>query len=78
MPRYKLLTLAMVSLDNIDSLATALAILARAESVQLKHIDTSVNLFTNAKVSTIHISSSYFWVDKDGILLLSEDLRIRH
>jgi signal transduction histidine kinase len=58
--------------NKIDSVSTALQMLAGANSVQTQNVSTATKLFTSAKASTADFSSSYFWVDKDGKLLWAD------
>jgi signal transduction histidine kinase len=59
-------------INKIDSVTTALEILADANGVQSQNITRAAQLFAKAKASTIDISSSYFWVDRDGTLLWAD------
>jgi len=59
-------------INKVDSVTTALEILAGAQSVQSQNITMASHLFTHAKASTVDIASSYFWIDKDGKLLWAD------
>jgi signal transduction histidine kinase len=58
--------------NKIDSVSTALQILAGAHSVQTQNVTMAAQLFSSAKASTADFASSYFWVDKDGKLLWAD------
>lgn len=59
-------------INKVDSVSTALEILAGAHSVQTQNVTMASQLFTAAKVSTIDFASSYFWVGKDGKLMWAD------
>ena len=59
-------------INKIDSVSTALQMIAASNSVQTHNVSRAAQLFTSAKASTVDFSSSYFWVDKDGKLLWAD------
>ncbi len=55
--------------NKIDALRSNLALLSSICAIQNQDVQTSRKLFSDAQKSTSDITSSYFWVDKDGKLL---------
>jgi signal transduction histidine kinase len=55
--------------NNIEAVRTNLALLSSISSIQNQDIESSKELFSNAQETTSNITSSYFWLDKDGKLL---------
>ena len=54
-----------------------LVLLSSVPAIQNQDLETSKKLFTDAQESTSDITSSYFWVDKNGKLLWANALKIR-
>jgi signal transduction histidine kinase len=55
--------------NKIGAVRSNLALLSTIPAIQNQNIETSKNLFSDAQESTSDITSSYFWVGKDGKLL---------
>jgi signal transduction histidine kinase len=55
--------------NKIDAIRSNLALLSSVPAIQNQDVETSKKLFSDAQKSTSDITSSYFWVDKDGKLL---------
>jgi signal transduction histidine kinase len=55
--------------NKIDAVRSNIALLSTMPSIQNQDVDSSKRLFSDAQKSTSDITSSYFWVDKDGKLL---------
>jgi signal transduction histidine kinase len=58
------------NLNNyIEAVRSNLALLSNIPTIQNQDIESSKELFSNAQETTSNITSSYFWLDKDGKLL---------
>ena len=55
--------------NNIEAVRSNLALLSSIPMIQNQNIQSSKALFSVAQETTSNITSSYFWVDKDGKLL---------
>ena len=55
--------------NNIEAVRSNLALLSSIPMIQNQDIQSSKALFSVAQETTSNITSSYFWVDKDGKLL---------
>jgi C4-dicarboxylate-specific signal transduction histidine kinase len=55
--------------NKIGAVRSNLALLSTIPAIQNQNIETSKNLFSDAQESTSDITSSYFWVGKDGKLI---------
>jgi signal transduction histidine kinase len=55
--------------NKIGAVRSNLALLSTIPAIQNQDIENSKKLFSNAQKSTSDITSSYFWIDKDGKLL---------
>ena len=55
--------------NKIGAVRSNLALLSTIPSIQNQDIENSKKLFSDAQKSTSDITSSYFWIDKDGKLL---------
>jgi signal transduction histidine kinase len=55
--------------NKIDAVRTNLALLSSIPAIQNQDLEPAKKLFSDAQRSTSDITSSYFWVDKDGKLL---------
>jgi signal transduction histidine kinase len=56
-------------INNIEAVRSNLALLAGIPAIQNQDVESSKELFSDAQETTSNISSSYFWLDKDGKLL---------
>ncbi|MDQ3969137.1 MAG: hypothetical protein M3275_12170, partial [Thermoproteota archaeon] len=56
-------------INNIGAVRSNLALLSSIPVIQNQDVESSKELFSNAQETTTNISSSYFWLDKDGKLL---------
>jgi signal transduction histidine kinase len=56
-------------INNIEAVRSNLALLSGVPVIQNQDVESSKELFSDAQESTSNISSSYFWLDKDGKLL---------
>lgn len=58
------------NLNNyIEAVRSNLALLSNIPAIQNQDLEVSKELFSNAQETTSNITSSYFWLDKDGKLL---------
>ena len=58
------------NLNNyIEAVRSNLALLSNIPAIQNQDLESSKELFSNAQETTSNITSSYFWLDKDGKLL---------
>jgi signal transduction histidine kinase len=55
--------------NNIEGVRSILALLSGIPAIQNQDLESSKKLFSDAQKSTSNITSSYFWLDKDGKLL---------
>ena len=55
--------------NNIEAVRSNLALLSSIPAIQNQDIEGSKALFSDAQETTSNITSSYFWIDKDGKLL---------
>lgn len=55
--------------NNIEAVGSILALLASIPAIQNQDLESSKELFSDAQQTTSNITSSYFWLDKDGKLL---------
>jgi signal transduction histidine kinase len=55
--------------NNIQAVSSNLALLSSIPAIQNQDLESSKELFSNAQETTSNITSSYFWLDKDGKLL---------
>ena len=55
--------------NNIEAVSSNLALLSDIPAVQNRDPESSKELFSDAQGTTSNITSSYFWLDKDGRLL---------
>ena len=55
--------------NNIEAVRSILALLAGIPAIQNQDLESSKELFSDAQKTTSNITSSYFWLDKDGRLL---------
>jgi signal transduction histidine kinase len=55
--------------SNIEAVRSNLALLSSIPAIQNQDIESSKPLFSDAQETTTNITSSYFWIDKDGKLL---------
>jgi signal transduction histidine kinase len=55
--------------NKIDAVRSNLALLSSIHAIQNQDVETAKKLFSDAQKSTSDITSSYFWLDKDGKLL---------
>jgi signal transduction histidine kinase len=55
--------------NKIDAVRSNLALLSSIRAIQNQDMESSKKLFSDAQKSTSDITSSYFWLDKDGKLL---------
>jgi signal transduction histidine kinase len=55
--------------NKIGAVRSNLALLSTVPAIQSQNIETSKRLFSDAQKPTSDITSSYFWIDKDGKLL---------
>jgi signal transduction histidine kinase len=55
--------------NNIEAVRSNLALLSSIPAIQNQDIESSKALFSDAQETTTNITSSYFWLDKDGKLL---------
>ena len=55
--------------NNMEAVSSSLALLSSIPAIQNQDIESSKALFSDAQETTSNITSSYFWVDKDGKLL---------
>ena len=57
--------------NKLDAVRSNLAILSNTSTVQNQDVEASKELFSDAQGTTSDLTSSYFWIDKDGKLLWS-------
>ncbi|MDQ4016430.1 MAG: sensor histidine kinase [Thermoproteota archaeon] len=55
--------------SNIEAVHSILALLSGIPAIQNQDLESSKELFSDAQKTTSNITSSYFWLDKDGKLL---------
>jgi signal transduction histidine kinase len=55
--------------NNIEAVSSNLALLSSIPAIQNQDLESSKELFSDAQETTSNITSSYFWLDKDGKLL---------
>ena len=55
--------------SNIEAADSILALLSGIPAIQNQDLESSKELFSDAQKTTSNITSSYFWLDKDGKLL---------
>ncbi len=55
--------------SNIEAVEGILALLSGIPAIQNQDLESSKQLFSDAQKATSNITSSYFWLDKDGKLL---------
>jgi signal transduction histidine kinase len=55
--------------NNIEAVRSNLALLSSIPAIQNQDLESSKELFSDAQETTSNITSSYFWLDKDGKLL---------
>jgi signal transduction histidine kinase len=55
--------------SNIEAVRSNLALLSSIPAIQNQDLESSKELFSDAQETTSNITSSYFWLDKDGKLL---------
>jgi len=55
--------------NKLDAVRTNLAMLSNTSTVQNQDVESSKELFSDAQATTSDVTSSYFWIDKDGKLL---------
>jgi signal transduction histidine kinase len=55
--------------NNIEAVRSILALLAGIPAIQNQDLESSKDLFSDAQETTSNITSSYFWLDKDGRVL---------
>jgi signal transduction histidine kinase len=55
--------------NNLEAVRSILALLSAIPAIQNQDLESSKKLFSDAQESTSNITSSYFWLDKDGKLL---------
>jgi signal transduction histidine kinase len=55
--------------NSIEAVRSNLALLSSIPAIQNQDIESSKALFSDAQETTSNITSSYFWIDKDGKLL---------
>ena len=55
--------------NNIEAVSSNLALLSSIPAIQNQVLESSKELFSDAQETTSNITSSYFWLDKDGKLL---------
>ena len=55
--------------NNIEAVRSNLALLSSIPAIQNQDVESSKALFSDAQETTTNITSSYFWIDKDGKLL---------
>ena len=63
--------------NKMGAVNSNLVLLSSVPAIQNQDLETSKKLFTDAQESTSDITSSYFWVDKNGKLLWANALKIR-
>nr|MDQ4014048.1 sensor histidine kinase [Thermoproteota archaeon] len=56
-------------INNIEAVRSNLALLSSIPVIQNQDVESSKELFSDAQETTSNISSSYFWLDKDGKVL---------
>ena len=61
--------IARNSINNIEAVRSNLALLSSVPAIQNQDIESTKELFSDAQETTSNITSSYFWLDKDGKLL---------
>jgi signal transduction histidine kinase len=64
--------LSAVLANKIESVSTNLQLMADAPMIQNQNVQGAIPLFTAARKSTGDFASSYFWIDKDGILIWAD------
>jgi hypothetical protein len=55
--------------NNIETVSSNLALLSNIPAIQNEDLESAKNLFSDGQETTSYITSSYFWLDKDGRLL---------
>src|ERR671910_68496 len=55
--------------SNIEAVDSILALLSGIPAIENQDLESSKELFSDAQETTSNITSSYFWLDKDGKLL---------
>jgi signal transduction histidine kinase len=55
--------------NNIEAVRSTLALLSSIPVIQNQDVERSKELFSHAQETTSNITSSYFWLDRDGKLL---------
>jgi signal transduction histidine kinase len=55
--------------SNIEAVDSILALLSGIPAIENQDLESSKQLFSDAQKTTSNITSSYFWLDKDGKLL---------
>ena len=55
--------------NNVEAVNSNLALLSSIPAIQNQDIESSKALFSDAQETTSNITSSYFWLDKDGKVL---------
>jgi signal transduction histidine kinase len=55
--------------NNIEAVHSVLELLAGIPAIQNQDLESSKELFSDAQKTTSNITSSYFWLDKDGRIL---------
>lgn len=55
--------------SNIEAVDSILALLSGIPAIENQDLEGSKELFSDAQKTTSNITSSYFWLDKDGKLL---------
>lgn len=55
--------------NNVEPVHSILALLSGIPAIQNQDLESSRELFSDAQKATSNITSSYFWLDKDGMLL---------
>ena len=58
--------------NKIGAVNSSLVLLSSVPAIQNQELETSKKLFSDAQESTSDITSSYFWVDKNGKLLWAD------
>ena len=58
--------------NKIGAVNSSLVLLSSVPAIQNQELETSKKLFSDAQESTRDITSSYFWVDKNGKLLWAD------
>lgn len=55
--------------NKLDAVRSNLILLSRVPTIQNQDVESSMTLFSDAQGSTSDITSSYFWIDRNGKLL---------